>query len=54
MKITAVSIGTSGDVEPLIELGVQMISRGHEFRVAAMEKFRDLSESRNVPFIHLD
>lgn len=54
MKLTAVSVGTRGDVEPLIELGAEMIRRGHEFRVAAMEKFRNLCESRDVPFIHLD
>lgn len=54
MNLTAVSVGTRGDVEPLIELGVEMMRRGHEFRVAAMEKFRQLCEARGVPFIHLD
>lgn len=54
MKLTAVSVGTRGDVEPLIELGVEMNRRGHEFRVAAMEKYRPLCEARCVPFIHLD
>lgn len=54
MKLTAVSVGTRGDVEPLIELGVEMIRRGHEFRVAALEKFRPLCEARHVPYIHLD
>ena len=54
LKITAVSVGTRGDVEPLIELGTEMIRRGHEFRVAALEKFRPLAEQRQVPFIHLD
>lgn len=54
MKITAVSIGTRGDIEPLIELGVEMNRRGHEFRVAGMEGFRSLCESRDVPFVHLD
>lgn len=41
-------------MEPLIELGTEMIRRGHEFRVAALEKFRPLAEQRQVPFIHLD
>lgn len=54
MKLTAFSIGTRGDVEPLIELGVEMIRRGHEFRVAAMDAFAPLCAKRNVPFVHLD
>lgn len=29
MIITAVSVGTRGDVQPLIELGVEMTRRGH-------------------------
>lgn len=48
------SVGTRGDVEPLIELGVEMIRRGHQFRVAAMDHFRPLCEARGVPFVHLD
>lgn len=54
MIITAVSIGTRGDIQPLIELGVEMIKRGHSFRVAGMEKFRGLAEEKSVPFMHLD
>lgn len=29
MKIIAVSVGTRGDVKPLIELGMEMISRDY-------------------------
>ncbi|MBR1930465.1 MAG: glycosyltransferase family 1 protein [Lachnospiraceae bacterium] len=54
MKITAVSVGTRGDVQPLIELGVELRGRGHDFRVAALEKFRPLAEEKHVPFLHLD
>lgn len=54
MKLTAFSVGTRGDVEPLIELGVEMIRRGHEFRVAAMDAFEPLCIERHVPFVHLD
>lgn len=54
MRITAVSVGTRGDVQPLIELGAEMIQRGHDFRVAALDKFRPLAEEKNVPFIHID
>lgn len=31
MVITAVAVGTRGDVNPLAELGEEMIKRGHEF-----------------------
>lgn len=54
MRITAVSIGTRGDIQPLIELGVEMRGRGHDFSVAGMEKFRCLAEEKNVPFLHLE
>lgn len=30
MKITAVAVGTRGDVNPLVELGSEMIQKGHE------------------------
>lgn len=30
MKITAVAVGTRGDVNPLVELGSEMVKRGHE------------------------
>ena len=30
MIITAVAVGTRGDVNPLAELGEEMIKRGHE------------------------
>ena len=33
MVITAVAVGTRGDVNPLAELGEEMIKRGHEFRI---------------------
>lgn len=54
MVITAVAIGTRGDVQPLAELGREMIERGHIFRVASFEKFRGLIEARGVEYVHLD
>ena len=32
MKITAVAVGTRGDVNPLVELGSEMVKRGHELK----------------------
>ena len=54
MVITAVAVGTRGDVNPLAELGEEMIKRGHEFRILTSEGFRPLIESKGVTFLKLD
>ena len=54
MRITAVAVGTRGDVNPLVELGSEMVKRGHEFRILAQEEFRPLIEEKNVTYLHLD
>ena len=54
MRITAVAVGTRGDVNPLVELGVEMVQKGHEFRILAQEEFRPLIEKKNVTYLHLD
>ena len=53
MIITAVAVGTRGDVNPLAELGSDMVKRGHEFRILTSEAFRPLIESRGVTYLHL-
>ena len=54
MIITAVAVGTRGDVAPLAELGEEMISRGHRFRILTSGAFRQLVESKGVEFSLLD
>ena len=54
MIITAVAVGTRGDVNPLAELGEEMIRRGHTFRILTSEAFRSLIENKGVTFIKLD
>ena len=54
MIVTAVAVGTRGDVNPLVELGEEMIRRGHEFRILTSEAFRSLIESKGVTFLKLD
>ncbi len=54
MIITAVAVGTRGDVNPLAELGEEMIRRGHEFRILTSEAFQSLIEKKGVTFIKLD
>lgn len=54
MRITAVAVGTRGDVNPLAELGQEMVRRGHDFRILAQEAFRPLIEEKGVQYLHLD
>lgn len=54
MIVTAVAVGTRGDVNPLAELGEDMIKRGHEFRILTSEAFRPLIESKGLTFLRLD
>lgn len=54
MIITAVTVGTRGDVEPLTALGQECLRRGHTFRMLAQEQFRPLIESKGIPYLHLD
>ena len=54
MVITAVAVGTRGDVNPLTELGEEMIKRGHKFRILTSEAFRPLIENKGVTFLRLD
>lgn len=54
MIITAVAVGTRGDVNPLAELGEEMIHRGRDFRILTHEAFRPLIEKKGVTFFKLD
>ena len=54
MKITAIGIGTRGDVQPLVELGVEMKRRGHDYRVASFEDFKPMIIDKGLEYIHLD
>ena len=54
MVITAVAVGTRGDVNPLAELGEEMIKRGHDFRILTSEAFHPLIEGKGVTFLKLD
>lgn len=54
MRITSVATGTRGDVNPLADLGMEMIRRGHDFQILTQEGFRPLIESKGVKYVHLD
>jgi sterol 3beta-glucosyltransferase len=44
MKVVIVSIGTRGDVQPSLVLGLALLSRGHEVVMATEERLRPLVE----------
>ena len=53
MIIVATTVGTTGDIAPLCELGVELIKRGHTFKILAQEKFRPLIEEKGIIYCHL-
>lgn len=53
MKITMISMGTTGDVRPIVLLGKELASRGHEITIAAFSQFRGMVESSGLHFFQL-
>ena len=54
MIVTAVAVGTRGDVEPIAELGKEMVERGSDFRILTSPQFRKLVEEKGVTYLRLD
>ncbi len=52
-NITLLALGSRGDVQPFIALGLGLIAKGFGVRVAAAEDYRDLVESYEVAFAPL-
>jgi len=53
MKVLISSIGTRGDVQPILALAIQLRARGHEASVCAAPNFREWVESFGVSFVPL-
>jgi sterol 3beta-glucosyltransferase len=51
MKITILTYGSRGDVQPFIPLSIGLIQRGHSVKLAAPARFKTLVEEREIPFI---
>jgi sterol 3beta-glucosyltransferase len=45
MRITLLAVGSRGDVQPLVALGLGLLERGHRVRLATHGEFRELAES---------
>jgi sterol 3beta-glucosyltransferase len=53
MRITLLTYGSRGDVEPFIALGQGFLRAGHSVRLAAPVKFEQLASSHGIDFIGL-
>ena len=53
MKILVISLGTRGDIEPMIAIAEILYKNGHEVTCAFSEQFRREVENINIPFVSL-
>jgi len=53
MKIILTSIGTRGDIEPFLAIGIMLKEKGHQVICAFSEQFRELTESYDIVFASL-
>ncbi len=54
MKITILAVGTRGDVQPYIALGLGLRSAGHEIRIAAASNFEQFVRSYGLEYTRLE
>jgi sterol 3beta-glucosyltransferase len=50
MRIAVLSLGSRGDVQPMVALAAALTQRGHDVRVVAHENFAPLAEGHGVAF----
>ena len=53
LKITVLTVGSSGDIVPFINLAHELAGRGHHITIASFPNFRDLVESEGFLFFPL-
>jgi UDP:flavonoid glycosyltransferase YjiC (YdhE family) len=53
MKIVCVTLGTRGDVQPMIALATGLIKNNHEVIICAQPENEELARPYNIPFIAL-
>ena len=51
MKITILTYGSRGDIQPFLPLSLSLMSRGHIVKLAAPSRFQNLVEEYGVQFI---
>lgn len=50
MRITMLSVGSTGDVRPYVLLGREFRARGHQVTISAFPRFRDMVEEAGLSF----
>ena len=50
MKITILTFGSRGDVQPFLPLSLGLMARGHSVKLAAPQRFQDLVEGYGIQF----
>jgi sterol 3beta-glucosyltransferase len=53
MKITILTYGSRGDVQPFIPLSLGLMARGHSVKLAAPSRFRSLIGEHHIQFVPL-
>jgi vancomycin aglycone glucosyltransferase len=51
MRVLLSTIGSRGDVQPVLALALELRTQGHQCRLCAPPDFRDLVEAYGVPFV---
>lgn len=54
LRILALTLGTRGDVEPLVALGQTLIARGHQYTLCTSASFRHYIEDAGIAYAHMD
>jgi len=53
MKITILTYGSRGDVQPFLPLALGLMSRGHSVNLASPSRFKNLVEEQGIHFVPL-
>ena len=53
MRITAITLGSYGDIMPFVILGKELINRGYEYRIATFENYKDITEKNGMTFLRI-
>jgi UDP:flavonoid glycosyltransferase YjiC (YdhE family) len=53
MQLTLLAIGTRGDVQPMLALGCELVTAGHEVRILTHPRYEQLTALAGLPFAPL-
>src|SRR3970282_512578 len=53
MKITILTYGSRGDVQPFLPLSLGLVAKGHSVKLAAPFRFKQLVEEHGIHFVPL-